>query len=212
MNQIPESPTEGLSWQDIKSRIREVSTYLPYFLKNPIEGMKRVPSWDWPTVLILEILIAAATSVLAGVVAKHWLSVLSGVILGPLMGLIISFILSGVLFYACLFVLKTELEFRKIFVVVVLAKVPSQILAILAPIARPITLVCFILTALLLVVGLVENFMLDRKKVSQIIGTIAGIVVLGWIYVTIMEATSTHIKVQDYTPESLDQIHKEIDK
>ena len=209
MSETPEKP-DTFTWQDIKSRAREVLLFLPLFLKNPVEGMKRAPSWDWPMVLILETIIAAVTSVLGGIVARHWFAVIGGIILGPISGLVISFILAGVLYYACLFVMKTELEFRKIFVIVVMAQVPSQILAILAPIARPITLICFILTSVLLVVGLVENFMLDKKKVSQIVGAIAGFVILIWMYATIVEATSTHIKVQDYTPESLDQIHKEL--
>jgi hypothetical protein len=209
MDQIP-NKINRLNWQDIKSRAREIILFLPHFLKNPINGMKRVPSWDWPTVLILEILITAATSVLGGILAHHWLAILGGVIFGPIMGLVISFILSGVLYYACLFILRTELEYRKIFTVVVLAKVPSQILSILSPIAKPITLFCLVVTALLLIVGLVENFMLDKKKVTQIVGFIAGFVILAWIYSTVLEATNSHIKVQDYTPESLDQIHKEL--
>src|SRR4051812_44985015 len=105
MDEVPRKPNEGLNWQDLKSRAREVFLFLPLFLKNPIEGIKRVPSWDWPTVLILEILIAAATSILGGIVAKHWLAVLGGVILGPVVGLVITFILAGLLYYAFLFIL-----------------------------------------------------------------------------------------------------------
>ena len=59
------------NWNDIKSRGREVFRYLPTFMKNPIEGMKRVPSWDWPTAILLEILVAAVTSFFTGVVSRH---------------------------------------------------------------------------------------------------------------------------------------------
>ena len=210
MNQVPNTPESGLNWQDVKSRFREILLFLPMYLKNPLEGMKHVPSWDWPTVLILEILLTAVTSVLGGILAHHWLALLGGILLGPIMGLAITFVLSGTLYYACLFIMRTELEFRKVFVVTVLAMVPSQILGVVSVLARPITLICLIVTALLLIVGLVENFMLDKKKVTQIVGSIAAFVILAWLYATVIDATSSRIKVQDYTPETLDQIHKEL--
>lgn len=211
MNQTTPPKNVEINWEDLKARAKEVIFFLPQFLKNPIEGMKRVPSWDWPTVIILEVLLTTVTSVLGGIVARHILAILGGLIVGPIMGLVLSFIIAGILYYCSLFILKTELEFRKVFVVVVLAKVPSQILGILSPLARPIVLVCIIFSALLLIVGMVENFMLDKKKVTQIVGTIAGLLIVYWIFGTIMDATTNHIKVQDYTPESLDQIHKELE-
>jgi hypothetical protein len=54
--------------------------------------------------------------------------------------------------------------------------------------------------------------MLEKKKTVQIVGALALIAVLMWAYTTIEEVTTKNIKVQDYTPESLDQIHKELNQ
>jgi hypothetical protein len=208
----PRSPQSHWNWTDIKGRTREIIKFLPHFLKNPVEGIKRVPSWDWPTVILLEILFSAATGLLTGIVARHFLSVLAGLVLAPIMGLILSFIISGIVYYACLFIMRTEVEFRRVFVIVVLAKIPSQILGILTPLIKFITFGSIIVTALLLIVGISENFMLERKRVSQIIGTVAGFALLYWLYTMVLDVTTNRIKVQDYTPDSLSQIHKELNE
>ncbi len=206
-------PTHRFDWNDIKIRTREVILFLPRFLKNPYEGIKRVPNWDWWTIILLEILMGAACGILGGIVAHHIVAVLGGLFIGPIMNLIITGILSGILYYACLFILQTELDFKKVFIVVAIAKIPAQILSILAPLSHPInviSLLCIIVTAGLLIVGFTGNFFLDKKKMTKIVGTLAGVLVLCWLYSMIMDTTSARIKVQDYTPESLDQIHKEL--
>ncbi|MDZ4676168.1 MAG: YIP1 family protein [Oligoflexia bacterium] len=206
----PKRPVTDLNWQDIKARIREVVFFLPQYLKNPVDGIKRVPSWDWTTVIILEVLISAACGLLGGIVARHILSVLGGIIVGPVMGLIMSVVLSGILYYAGLFILKTELEYKKIFIVVVLAQIPAQIIGVLSPISRAVTPFAILISALLITVGLVDNFMLEKKRVTKIVGTLTGIVLIFWIYSAVLDITRHRIKVQEYTPESLDQIHKEL--
>ncbi len=206
----PAAPNQNWNWDSIRGRIKEILKFLPAFLKNPVEGIKRVPSWDWPTVILLEILFSATTGFLTGIVARHFLSVLAGLILAPIVGLILSAIISGLLYYACLFILRTEVEFRRVFVIVVLAKIPSQILSILTPLIKFITFGSIIVTALLLIVGISENFILERKRVSQIVGVAAGFALLYWLYTMVLDVTTNRIKVQDYTPDSLSQIHKEL--
>jgi hypothetical protein len=208
--QPPKQSVGDLNWQDIKARIREVVFFLPHFMKNPVDGIKRVPSWDWPTVVILEILIGATCGLFGGILARHVLAIFGGLIVGPIMGLIMSFVIAGIFYYSGLFVLKTELEYKKIFTVVVLAQIPAQIIGILAPLSRAVTPFAVLVTALLLTVGFVENFMLDKKRVARIVGSFTGIVLLFWVYAAILDITRNRIKVQDYTPESLDQIHKEL--
>jgi hypothetical protein len=64
-------------------------------------------------------------------------------------------------------------------------------------------------SALLLIVGMSENFMLEKKRVSQIIGVLAGLAMLFWLFYTVENLTTNRIKIQEYTPDSLDQIKKE---
>jgi hypothetical protein len=209
-SQLPPKDASIWSWTDIKGRTLEILGFLPDFLKNPVEGIKRVPSWDWPTAILLEILLSIVTGVLAGIVSRSFIGVLFGLIVVPITGVILSFILAGLFYYGCLFIMKTQVEFRKIFIIVVLAKIPSQLLGILSPLINFVTLFSIIVTALLLIVGISENFMLERKKVSQIVGTVAGIAMLVWLYSTVVNVTSNRIKVQEYNNDSLDQIHKEL--
>src|SRR5205085_439850 len=127
-----------------KLRAKEVLTYIPQYLKNPHEGIKRVPSWAWWTIILLEIILGAITGLLSGILSRHMLPILGGLIVGPIMNLIVSAVMSGLMYYACLFLLRTELDFKKVFIVVVSAKIPSQLLSLISPIASPTTLIAII--------------------------------------------------------------------
>jgi hypothetical protein len=206
-------PFFELTLDDISARVRELLSFLPTFFKNPVETIKHVPSWDWPTVVILEVFVAAITAVLGGIVGRNFLAMLGGLFVGPIMGLLLSFITAGILYYAVLFAMKTEIEYRKVFIVVVLSKLLPHCVEVFAPLSRaPVHFAAIVLTAVFINLGLVYNFMLEKKKTFQIVGALTAMALLMWAYTTVVDVTTKNIKVQDYTPESLDQIHKELNE
>ncbi len=206
-----DSPANSyFSWTEINKRLREIAVYLPTYFRNPVEGIKHVPQWDWPTLLILETTIGILIGVLGGIISGHVFAAFLGLIIGPVMNLLTTSITAGVMYYICLFSFKVELEFRKVFTIVILAALPGQILSTVWTLARPIGLISVVVTTLLLIIGFSENFLLDKKKLSQILGAIAIVVIIFWLMSMIGDISSSHIKVQDFTPESLDQIHKEL--
>lgn len=202
----------GLTAEDLKNRLKEIAYFLPKYLRNPIEGIKKVPAWDWQTVVMLAILMSAASSVLSGFVSRSLLSIFFGFIVGPIMGLTINFLVASVIYCACLILLKAELDFRKIFTIIVLSIVPSQVLGILSPVFWPVIFLCIILSAVLLIVGLVENFMLDKRRIIQIVGSMTLVVLLFWSFTVFRDFSIKRSKPLDYTSESLEQIRKELDE
>jgi hypothetical protein len=199
-----------ISWNEVKARLKQVADYLPKYFKNPVEGIANIPEWDWWTLLLLESLLGILLGVLAGIISGHVLAVFGGIIIGPVMNLLTTFITAGLLYYIALFFFKTEVDFKKSFTIVILAALPGQLLSTLVNLARPVGLFSIVITTFLLIIGFSTNFKLDKLKLSKILGSIAGIIALFWLISIVNEATSPHIKVQEFTPESLDQIHKEL--
>lgn len=203
----------GLTVEDAKASLHKILAYLPTYFRNPLEAIKKVPEWDWLTIILLSGIISALSSTLYGIVGGKILNIFLGFIIGPVMGLVLSFILSGVIFYACEFILRSPVHFKTIFTIFVLANVPAQILNILTPLSGLITFVCILTTAGLLIIGLVENLKLDRKKTVKIVGSLTLIVSFFWLLAFIRDFTSSgSVKIQHYTPQSLEQIRKELNE
>jgi hypothetical protein len=212
--QPPEAPRTffGLGLDDIRARIKEVLGFMPSFLKNPVEGIKRVPAWDWPTVIILQIFLAGVVFVLNGLLGRQFILAVVGLILGPLIGLAFAFIGSGIIYYAILFILRTELEFKKVFIVFVLAGVPGYLFGIISAFVSPILILSIIFSALLLIVGLTENFLLDRKAITKIVGAAALVLILAWVWEAIEDSRASKMKTLEISPDSLEILRKETEK
>ncbi|MCC6278564.1 MAG: YIP1 family protein [Oligoflexia bacterium] len=198
-----------LAWPDLYARLREVLAFAPFFLKNAVERIKRVPSWDWPTAFLASGAYSMITSVLSAIIMKRILSAVASVVLGPVIGILVSLFSAGVFYYLGLFALKTELEFRKVYVLVVLSMLPAQIIMVFSGLTRVMVPLGILAWATIFAIGFSENFLLEKKKVIRLVGAVAGLLLVFWIYDFIIELRSTRIQGPDITSESLNQLKEE---
>lgn len=206
-------PIDQINLEELLTRAKALLKYLPQYLAHPVNGIKRVPAWDWHTLLILQIGVSAIISSLTGVVTRNLIQVFLGLIfIGPIYGLVFSFIVTIILYYVFLFMMDTQLEFRKMYTVVILAGLPASIFSIFGALFWPFSFVALAVFAYLLIVGISENFLLDQKRVSRIILPLILIVSVVIFFSVIQTLTSARVRIQDYTPESLDQINRELEK
>ena len=205
-------PIDRINFEEIGARVKDLLQYLPQYLKNPVAGIKRVPAWDWYTLLILQISASAAVSILTGVATRNLLQIFGGIILGPIYGLIFSFLISVILYYVFLFLMDTQLEFRKMYTVVILAGLPASIINILGAVLWPVSFIALAGFSWLLILGISENFLIDRKRVSKLVVPLVIISSLFIFFSVIKTLMSSRVQIQEYTPESLDQIHKELNE
>jgi len=203
-----------IDWNDIKARALEIARYLPSYFRNPIESIRRVPSWDWTTAIILQVLISITCGVLGGLVARSFLSVfVTGVFVRPVMGLIATFLWTTIFYYAFIFIEKLQLEYRKIYVIVVLAMIPYFISGIFSPLFKPLEIIGIVASAGMLIRGFTDNFLIERKRVTRIVAALAILVSSAILINYFQDHTSSRYQVPDnYTPESLEQIQKEMGK
>ena len=69
----------------------------------------------------------------------------------------------------------------KIFTFVILSSIPFYIFQIISEYFAPITLIGFGFSFLLAIVGLSENFKVEKKRAYQLIGILFALVLVTWL-------------------------------
>lgn len=162
---------------DIKSLIQDLIA----FVKNPIEKIAKLPDWNWPSVFTIQILLALCSGLLSGLIKLNFYRVLYGLFLMPIVTTISALLLALFIYYYFQFMENRTESFRKIFILVILSSIPFYIFQIVSEYFAPITLIGFGFTSLLAIVGLNENFKVERKRCYFLIGGLFLFVLLAWI-------------------------------
>lgn len=174
--------------------------------------MRNLPAWEWPEMLILQAIFAAACAVLTSMVARNLLGMFIGVLLGPITQLLIVGILAGFFFYVFMFYFHREVPFRQVYLHVMFAAIPTMLCNIASPVAPPATVIGIFGTAMLLFVGFTNNFHLDRVKVRNILGGLVAVYIVCWAINMIGSSAHRERMHEKATPESLDILEKEMNK
>lgn len=159
----------------------EVLSILVRFFKNPVQVMKKIPEWDWKTLIVLQLVISLISSVIASLINLNIWQILKGLLIIPPVSLVTAGVSSTFLYYAFLFLTQQNLPPKDIFTLVILSNIPFFIFHTFSPFFPPITLLGFLFTALLLIIGLVERFSLPRPLVMKVVGSIWLVYLTIWI-------------------------------
>ncbi|MGZ3768024.1 MAG: Yip1 family protein [Bdellovibrio sp.] len=165
-----------------KETAKEVSRFIFNFLRHPIEKIKTLPDWSWRVLLVTVILVSICSGVLSGLVPPNFFRLAGGLVISPVVGLLTTFIGSLFMYYYFQVFEKRTCAFKKIFTLVLLANIPFFIFQILSEIVPPITLVGFAFTALLLAVGLTENFQMEKRRALRLVTILFAVVFVLWLW------------------------------
>lgn len=201
---------KNINWVLIRARLQEALLVLPHFFKNPIQGMKTLPAWDWPTIIILQGAFAAICAILTSAVARNLLGMFTGIIIGPITQLLLISISAGFFYYVFLFFFKRDIPYRQIYLTLVFAAIPAIIVNIVSPILPPAPILGGAASLGLLYVGFVNNFYLDRIKIRNLLGALMVIYCATWA-VQLFKSSSRFERMRERaTPESMDILEKEL--
>lgn len=199
-----------INWTLIRARLKEAILVLPHFFRNPVQGMRTLPAWDWPTILILQSAFAAICTMLAQAVARSIFGVITGLIVGPIVQLSIVAIGAGFFYYVFFFWFRREIPYRQIYITLVFAAIPAMIVNILHPLLAPAPILGVIASMALLFVGFVDNFYLDRVKIRNLLAALTIIYAACWAVQMVGTTKATKRQHMRATPESLDILEKEL--
>lgn len=161
---------------------REVFNYIANYLRHPVEKIKHLPDWSWTVLLITVIVVSMVSGVITGLVPPNFFRVMGGIIISPLVGITTTFIGSLFIYYYFQVYEKRTCSLRKIFTLVLFANIPFFIFQVGSELIPPITLVGFAFTALLMAVGLTENFQMDKRRSIRLVTILFGIVFILWLW------------------------------
>ncbi|AFY01244.1 Yip1 family protein [Bdellovibrio bacteriovorus] len=161
---------------------KEVVRYIINYLRHPVEKIKTLPDWNWPLLIMTLVALAIISGVLTGLVPPNFFRIMGGIIVSPIVAAVTTFIGSLFIYYYFQVFEKRTCSLRKIFTLVLFANIPFFIFQVGSELLPPITLVGFAFTALLMAVGLTENFQMEKRRALRLVTILFAIVFIIWLW------------------------------
>ena len=152
------------------------------FLRNPLREIKHIPDWPWPKILAVQAVVTAICGGLRALIdSRNIFIVISQLIISPLFQVITAGVTALFFYYSFQIFLSKTISLRQIFQMVFFASIPFYAFSILTGIVPPIFLIGFAFTSVLLIVGMVEKFQIEKKFAIRLLLVINAIVLILWI-------------------------------
>lgn len=164
------------STQDYQKIIR----YLYGLILNPLKRIRAVPPFEWSQIVVLQLIAAAISGGLAGVTAQFFINVFLGIFIFPIVVVITTMIAVVFFYYFYLLLIGRRLDYRKLYVLLVFASLPMLVFHIISPLLPFIDIAGYLVTAILTLVGLTENFGVPKAITLRLVLVIFGLLILQW--------------------------------
>ncbi|WP_374079611.1 Yip1 family protein [Bdellovibrio bacteriovorus] len=161
---------------------KEVVRYIINYLRHPIEKIKTLPDWNWTVLIITLVVISMGSGVLTGLVPPNFFRLMGGFVISPIVGVVTTFIGALFIYYYFQVYEKRTCSLRKIFTLILFANIPFFLFQVGSELIPPITLVGFAFTALLMAVGLTENFQMEKRRSIRLVTILFAIVFILWLW------------------------------
>lgn len=161
---------------------KEVFRYIINYLRHPVERIKTLPDWNWAVLIITLIVINITSGILTGLVPPNFFRLMGGIIISPLVGVVTTAVGALFIYYYFQVFEKRTCSLRKIFTLILFANIPFFIFQVGSEVLPPITLVGFAFTALLMAVGLTENFQMDKRRALRLVTILFAVVFIIWLW------------------------------
>lgn len=190
---------------ETKNELQTLFSYLFALVRNPVQEIQNLPEIRWKTLIIFQFCLNIISVVLSNVLAPYAISMVNITI--SVVASVLALTLSSLFFYYFFLILyNRQLPFIKIFSLVLFANIPFVIFHIAAFFFPPADLIGLAISALLMVVGLVENFQVPKKLATQLIIGLYFIFFLYWAGNLIVSRDHSESSL----PQDLDKIEKEV--
>lgn len=185
--------------------LRELPKFLLTYARDPVGTLRAPLTLTWPALSSLVAGSALVSGVLVGLLSRSFLDFLIGLLVFPLTSLAIAVVFTFFIYYFFSFFRSTFLEFRRLSGIVAVSMVPYFLLHTFSGYIPPLDLIGFALTGLLLIVGLVEQFGIERRVCVRLIGGLGLAFFVIWSVVQFQ--SSAHEKAEaDRAPKTLDEM------
>jgi len=164
------------------THLREMPHVLIGILKNPIASVRRPLDFSWPFILVLLAVSALVSGAVAGAITHNFFDFLIGIFVFPLTSVVSAFVFGFFIYYFFSLFQSTFLDFRRLMSLVTVAVAPYFLFHSVSSYLPPIDLLGFAFTCVLLIVGLVEQFGLERRLCSRLVAVLGLIYFAAWAF------------------------------
>ena len=185
---------------------RDLPNLLKVLLLDPIGTMRAPVTLSWPAIVVLVSVSAILSGGLVGLINHNALDLIIGLFVFPLTTLVITFVFSFFIYYKFTLFHATFLDFRRLVSIVTLALAPYFLFHTVSSFIAPIDLLGFALTALLLIVGLVEQFGLERKTCVRLVTGMTFAFFIVWSIGQFRATIRGNDASRMHAPKALDEI------
>jgi len=168
--------------------VRDLPAQLKRFARDPLNTVKTPIRLSWPAALLLQTGGAAISGALAAAIARSKLDFIISIAVFPVIAVMVCAVLTLFLYYLFAGFTSTFLDIRRLYSLVVMTTLPFFIIHAFSGFLAPLDLIGFAASALLLTVGLVEQFGLDRRFVFKLLASIFAVFFVLWSVVQIVRS------------------------
>jgi hypothetical protein len=149
-------------------------------LRDPLGTVRRPLNYSWPLIVVILALSAFVSGAVAGAITRSVADFLVGILLFPITSVITAIVFGFFIYYFFSLFQSTFLDFRRLMSLVAVAVVPYFLFHSVSSYLPPIDLLGFAFTCVLLIVGLVEQFGLERRICSRLVASLGLVFFLVW--------------------------------
>lgn len=160
--------------------LRQYPFVLGSFLKDPLGSVRRPFDFSWPLIIALLASCALVSGGISGAISGQRLDFIVGLFVFPITSVVSSIVFGFFIYYFFSLYRSTFLDFRRLMSLVSVAVVPYFLFHSVAGYLMPIDLLGFAFTCVLMIVGLVEQFGLERKLCSKLMFSVAVLFCIAW--------------------------------
>jgi hypothetical protein len=190
---------------DTTTQLQKLISYTKNLLRNPIQEIQNLPQIEWKTLIIFQFLLSLVSVVVAHLLAPFSVS-FSNVLVSLFSSLLAMGLGSTFLFYYFLILYKKNLEFIKIFSLLLFAHIPFAIFHLASYFFPPADIIGLGISGILMIVGLTENFSVPKKLATQLIIVIYSLLSVFWI----IQYIAFYQYSQSTDPQDLDKMEREV--
>lgn len=172
--------------------LRETLSSVGRFLRHPFEEIARLPSWKWQQALILQWSGAVLAGLIAGLFPFSLWKIIQGTILFPVILSLMAALMGAFLYYYFQIFENRMVPFHRLFHLVVIANLPFLASHALATWFSFFHVLGLGAMALLLIVGLTENFGVEKMRSVKLILLIFGLLFSLWVAEKVIWSPTVH--------------------
>jgi hypothetical protein len=170
----PDTPTDNI--------FLEIFHYLKNFAKNPMTEIGRLPEWNWTRVMFLQLILTVTSGVMSAFVVRNFSTwkLAQGIIIFPFVATTIGLILSSFFYYYFQVFEKRTVSFLKLVTLVFISNTFFYLFHIVAGYFAFGDILGMAFSGMLLIVGLTENFEMQKRRSIRLVGVLFALIFLVW--------------------------------